>query len=208
MKAKNRQQEGRSRSFRPSRADLLAASGNTVPDVIAPGLRILFCGINPGLYSAWARHHFARPGNRFWPALFAGGFTERLFRPEEEGELLRLGYGITNLVARATVGANELSREELEAGGRILARKIRKYRPQAIAVLGMSAFRVAFSRPEAMIGAQGEEIEGARVWVLPSPSGLNAHFTPKALAELFTRFRLEATKPRMPPPSNERMRHM
>jgi double-stranded uracil-DNA glycosylase len=192
MKANTRRRRGKASSYRPSRADLLAASGNTVPDVIAPGLRILFCGINPGLYSAWARHHFARPGNRFWPALFAGGFTERLFRPEEESELLGLGYGITNLAARATVGSNELSREELEAGGRILVRKIRKYRPEFVAVLGVSAFRAAFKRPEATIGELEEEIEGARVWVLPSPSGLNAHFTPKALAELFTRFRREA----------------
>ena len=192
MTAKKTEQAGRSCGFRPSRANLSAAAGNKVPDVIAPDLRILFCGINPGLYSAWARHHFARPGNRFWPALFAGGFTERQFRPEEEGEMLRLGYGITNLVARATVGSNELSRDELETGGRILARKIRRYRPKAVAVLGVSAFRVAFNRPEAMIGAQREEIEGARVWVLPSPSGLNAHFTPKALAKLFARFRQEA----------------
>jgi len=175
----------------PSRVDLLAASGNRVPDVIAPGLQVLFCGINPGLYTAWARHHFARPGNRFWPALFAGGFTERLIRPDQERELLRLGYGITNLVARATVGSNELSREELQAGGQVLERKIKRYRPRAVAVLGVSAFRMAFNRPEATIGAQPEAIEGAWVWVLPSPSGLNAHFTPKALAVLFNRFRLE-----------------
>jgi double-stranded uracil-DNA glycosylase len=175
----------------PSRAELQAAADNKVPDVIAPGLQILFCGINPGLYSAWARHHFARPGNRFWPALFAAGFTERLIRPEEEGELLGLGYGITNLVARATVGSNELSRVELQAGGRILGRKIKRYRPRSVAVLGVSAFRMAFSRPEATIGAQRERIGDAWVWVLPSPSGLNAHFTPKALAALFLRFRLE-----------------
>jgi TDG/mug DNA glycosylase family protein len=182
---------GRSSGAMPSRVDLLAAAGNKVPDVIGPGLQVLFCGINPGLYSAWARHHFARPGNRFWPALFAGDFTARLMPPDEERELLRVGYGITNLVARATVGSNELSREELQAGGRILARKIKRYRPRAVAVLGVSAFRLAFNRPKAMIGAQPEEIERAWVWVLPSPSGLNAHFTPKALAVLFNRFRLE-----------------
>ncbi len=182
---------GRSSAARPSRADLLAAAGNKVPDVIGPGLQVLFCGINPGLYSAWARHHFARPGNRFWPALFAGGFTARLMSPDEERELLRLGYGITNLVARATVGSSELSGEELQAGGQILERKIKRYHPRAVAVLGVSAFRKAFNRPEARLGAQPETIAGAWAWVLPSPSGLNAHFTPKALAELFRRFRHE-----------------
>src|SRR5215472_3469800 len=169
----------------PSRAELLAAMGKSVPDVIAPGLKVLFCGINPGLYTAWAGHHFARPGNRFWPALFASGFTDRLLRPEEEHELLRIGYGITNLVARATVSADELSREEFVAGGRIFTRKVRKYQPRAVTILGVGAYRMAFNRPAANVGLQREKIEDALVWLLPSPSGLNAHFTPKALAVLF-----------------------
>jgi TDG/mug DNA glycosylase family protein len=175
---------------RPTRTELLAAADKTVPDIIGPGLKVLFCGINPGLYSAWAGHHFARPGNRFWPALFAGGFTERLLRPEEEQELLRFGYGITNLVERATVGSEELTREELMAGGRVFARKVAKYRPRAVAILGVSAFRLAFGSPKAVVGAQPERMAGASVWVLPNPSGLNAHFTPSALARLFREFRL------------------
>ncbi len=175
---------------RPSKAELLAAVGNTVPDLITPGLQILFCGINPGLYSAWARHHFARPGNRFWPALFASGFTDRLLRPEEERQMLRFGYGITNLVERATVGSGDLSREELLAGGRVFERKVKKHRPRAVAVLGVSAYRLAFDRPAAKVGAQPERMGTGLVWVLPNPSGLNAHFTPKVLAQVFTEFRL------------------
>jgi TDG/mug DNA glycosylase family protein len=169
---------------------LLASAGKSVPDVIAPNLRLLFCGINPGLYTAWAGHHFARPGNRFWPALFASGFTDRLVSPYEEHSLLRLGCGITNLVARATVAAHELSREELQEGGRILVRKIRKYRPRAVTILGIASYRMAFDRPKASLGLQSEKIGDALVWILPSPSGLNAHFAPKALARLFLEFRL------------------
>jgi double-stranded uracil-DNA glycosylase len=179
---------------RPTRTELLAAADKTVPDIIGPGLKILFCGINPGLYSAWAGHHFARPGNRFWPALFAGGFTERLLRPEEEQELLRFSYGITNLVERATVGSEELTREELMAGGRVFARKVATYRPRAVAILGVSAFRLAFSSPKAVVGAQPERMAGALVWVLPNPSGLNAHFTPSNLARLFRKFRRDVLR--------------
>ncbi len=174
----------------PIKAELLAAASNIVPDVIAPGLRLLFCGINPGLYSAWARHHFARPGNRFWPALYAAGFTKRLLLPEEEHELLRLGYGITNLVERATLGSADLSAGELQTGGRRFEQKIRKFRPKAVAVLGVSAYRMAFSRPAAKVGRQDESLGGAVVWVLPNPSGLNAHFTPKVLAQVFRECRL------------------
>ena len=179
---------------KPGRAELLAAAGRTVPDVIAPGLRILFCGINPGLYSAWAGHHFARPGNRFWPALFASGFTDRLLRPNQERELLRFGYGITNLVERATAASDELSREELLAGGRIFESKVKRYRPSAVAILGVSAYRLAFDRAAAKVGAQPEKMGDALVWVLPNPSGLNAHFTPKALAKLFRQFRLRLAR--------------
>ncbi len=162
----------------------------TVPDVIAPGLKVLFCGINPGLYSGWAGHHFARPGNRFWPALFASGFTDRLFLPQEEEELLRFGYGITNLVDRSTLGSDELSREELVAGGKAFERKVKRYRPRAVTVLGVVAYRSAFDRPAATVGEQPERIGDALVWVLPNPSGLNAHFTPKTLAKVFRQFRL------------------
>lgn len=175
---------------RPNKQQLLEAIGNSVPDVIAPGLAVLFCGINPGLYSAWSGHHFARPGNRFWPALYASGFTDRLLRPEEERELLRLRCGITNLVERATLAADELEREELQAGARKLERKIRKYKVGTVAVLGVSAYRQAFQCPGVKVGPQPDRLGGALVWVLPNPSGLNAHFTPKSLARLFREFRL------------------
>src|SRR2546426_2954533 len=151
---------------KPSRADLLAAVNKTVPDVISPDLRVLFCGINPGLYSAAVRHHFARPGNRFWPALHAAGFTERLFSPFEECELLRYRCGITNIVDRATASAGELSKEELLAGARRLERKVRKYRPRIVAVLGIGAYRTAFAQPAATLGLQPQTFQRALVWVL------------------------------------------
>lgn len=169
----------------PTRAELLAAAGRTVPPVIAPGLRVLFCGINPGLYTAAVGHHFARPGNRFWPALHASGFTERLLRPHEERELLARGLGITNVVARATATAAELTREELAAGGRRLVRTVRRYAPGVLAVLGVGAYRVAFARPDADIGERPERMGKTRIWVLPNPSGLNAHYQPAHLARLF-----------------------
>ena len=170
---------------KPSRAELAAAIHKTVPDVIAKDLRLLFCGINPGLYTAAIGHHFGRPGNRFWPALYAGGFTPRLLSPYEEDELLRYGFGITNLVERATVLAHELTREELVAGGAALIKKLRRYRPRMVAVLGVTSFRIAFALPKANVGPQAEPLAGVPVWVLPNPSGLNAHFTPKKLAILF-----------------------
>ena len=173
---------------RPTRSDLLAAEGRTIADVIGPNLRVLFCGINPGLYSGYTGNHFARPGNRFWPALFASGFTDRLLHPSEKEELLRFGCGITNLVRRATATAAELSAEELVAGGKQLARKARKYQPKTIAVLGVTAYRQAFNRPRAVLGKQEETIGPSQVWVLPNPSGLNAHFTPKDLARIFREF--------------------
>src|SRR5829696_5229678 len=125
----------------PTRAELLAATDRLVPDVVARDLRVLFCGINPGLYTAWAGHHFARPGNRFWPALHASGFTPRLLAPDEKHELLTLGLGITNVAARTTNTAAELTREELIEGGRILREKVRRYRPKVLAVLGVGAYR-------------------------------------------------------------------
>ncbi|MFL5802511.1 MAG: G/U mismatch-specific DNA glycosylase [Roseiflexaceae bacterium] len=174
---------------RPTKADLLAANGRTIADVIAPNLRVLFCGINPGLYSGYTGHHFARPGNRFWPTLFAAGFTERLLKPEEEQELLAQGYGITNLVQRATATAAELNAAELAIGGQRLQATVDRYRPQVLAILGISAYRLAFAQPRATLGQQPETIGRSRVWVLPNPSGLNAHYTPTDLARVFGEFR-------------------
>ncbi|AUX34472.1 MULTISPECIES: G/U mismatch-specific DNA glycosylase [Sorangium] len=156
-----------------------------MPDVIAPGLHVLFCGINPGLYTAAVGHNFARPGNRFWPALHAGGFTDRVLSPFEERELLKLGYGITNVVERATASADELSADELAAGGERLAAKVRRYRPRFLAVLGIGAYRSAFGRPHAAPGPQRETLDATRIWVLPNPSGLNASYQPEKLAAMF-----------------------
>jgi TDG/mug DNA glycosylase family protein len=174
---------------RPSKEELLAAAGKTVPDLIAPRLRVLFCGINPGLYSGAVGHHFGRPGNRFWPALYAAGFTARLLSPFEEHELLESGYGITNVVERATATAAELSAGEFVEGGRRLTAKVRRYRPRWLAVLGIGAYRAAFDRPRARLGRQDETIGDTMVWVLPNPSGLNAHYQPKDLARVFGELR-------------------
>ena len=174
---------------RPTRAELLAAAGRTVPDLIAPGLRVLFCGINPGLWSAAVGHHFARPGNRFWKALHLGGFTPRLLAPDEEAELLRLGLGITNLVGRATAGGAELGAEELRAGAARLAAKAAAARPRVVAVLGVGAYRTAFARPGAAVGPQPDPIGGSAAWLLPNPSGLNAHYQLPDLAEAFAALR-------------------
>jgi len=172
-------------SFRPTRADLLAAKDKTVRDVIAPGLRILFCGINPGLYSGATGHHFARPGNRFWPTLHQAGFTPRLLAPAKERELLVLGYGITSLVARATAVADELSSDELLAGRLRLESKIKRYQPRVVAVLGIGAYRMAFQEKTATLGLQRKPLGTSAVWVLPNPSGLNAHYQLAALVERF-----------------------
>ena len=169
----------------PTKVEIAAAVSSSVPDVIAPGLAVLFCGINPGLYSGATGHHFARPGNRFWPTLQAAGFTERLVRPWEERRLLEYGLGITNLVARATATAAELGPDELRAGRATLERKVRRYRPRAVAVLGVGAYRSAFRRPKAEIGCQPESLGRALLWVLPNPSGLNANYQAEALAKLF-----------------------
>ena len=175
--------------YKPTKEEIQAAYGKSGPDVIARDLRVLFVGINPGLYTAAVGHHFARPGNRFWPALFAAGFTSRLLSPFEEQELLSFGLGITNLVNRATAAADELSPEELAAGGVQLVEKVKRYQPRSIAVLGIGAYRSAFSRPKASPGPQPEPIAGAPVWVLPNPSGLNAHYRPEDFARLFRELR-------------------
>lgn len=151
---------------------------------------MLFCGINPGLYTAWAGHHFARPGNRFWPALHRSGFTPRLYSPSEEAELLEFGLGITNLVQRPTATASELATEELRAGGAELTAKLERFQPGWLAMLGMSAYREAFGVPRAALGEQPERIGATRVWLLPNPSGLNAHFQLDGLAREFERLRL------------------
>ena len=172
----------------PRREELEAAKTNIVPDVIAPGLLVLFCGINPGLYSGYTRHHFARPGNRFWPTLYVAGVTPRLFKPEEERELLPLGFGITNLVARVTTAAAELTDAELTAGAEILSHKVAANRPRVLAVLGITAYRQAFRQPAAALGRQPATLGGSIVWVLPNPSGLNAHYTPAMLADVYRAF--------------------
>ncbi|MCX3063280.1 G/U mismatch-specific DNA glycosylase [Streptomyces beihaiensis] len=164
-----------------------------MPDVVAGGLRVLFCGINPSLMTAVTGHHFARPGNRFWPVLHLSGFTPRRLRPDEQEELLSYGCGITNVVARATARADELSAEEFRQGGRILEEKVARLRPEWLAVVGVTAYRTAFGEPKARIGPQERTVGGARVWALPSPSGLNAHWTARTMAEEFGRLREAAT---------------
>jgi TDG/mug DNA glycosylase family protein len=177
-------------SRKPTSAEIAAARGKRVRDVLALGLRILFCGINPSLYSAAVGHHFARPGNRFWPALHASGFTDRLLSPFEDRALLPLGYGITNLVARATATADELTEEELVAGERRLRRKVRLYRPAVVAFLGITAYRTALGRKDAALGRQAERLGESLLWALPNPSGLNAHYRLADLARLFAELRL------------------
>lgn len=174
---------------RPSREELAQAEGRSVPDVIAPGLRVLFCGINPSLYTAVVGHHFARPGNRFWPALHQAGFTTERLRPDQSDLLLAAGYGITNIVARATATADQLTPAELKEGGRVLEAKVRAYAPQWVAVLGVGAYRTAWARLAATTGPQPEGLGGAGLWVLPNPSGLNAHYTLPALAREFAALR-------------------
>jgi TDG/mug DNA glycosylase family protein len=169
--------------------DIAAAYGRRVPDVIGPALRVLFCGINPSLYSAAVGHHFARPGNRFWPALFAAGLTDRLLSPFEDRALLELGFGVTNLVSRATARADELTEKELRAGARRLVATLRRYQPAVVAFLGVSAYRTAYDRPRAALGRQPDQVGGAAVWVLPNPSGLNAHYQLADLARAYAELR-------------------
>ena len=174
---------------KPTVGDIQAAHGKRLPDILAPDLDVLFCGINPGLYSAAVGYHFARPGNRFWAALNASGFTEGLLEAHDQDEMLRCGCGLTNLVARATSVAAELSTEELRHGRELLQRKVRRYGPAWVAVLGKGAYRKAFRCSKAEFGPQQGKLAGARMWVLPNPSGLNAHYQPPALVELFRELR-------------------
>jgi double-stranded uracil-DNA glycosylase len=169
--------------------ELAAARSRTIDDVLPgpgdPALRVLFCGINPGLVSAATGQHFARPGNRFWPALYRSGFTERLLTPAEQSLLPECGLGITNLAARATATAAELTKAELEEGGVLLEAFVRRHAPRVVAVLGVTAYRTAFGVPKAKVGPQETTLGGARLWILPNPSGLNAHYTAETLAGEF-----------------------
>lgn len=176
---------------KPTKEELEQAIHKTVPDIIAPYLNVLFCGINPGLYTAAIGHHFGKPGNRFWRALYEGGFTKRQYDPREDTELLKLGYGLTNLVPRATRAAQELTHEEVLQGATNLTKKILKYKPRWVAFVGIQAYRTGFSKPEAQVGKQPDSIGDSGVWVLPNPSGLNAHFRPTDFARLFAALRRE-----------------
>ncbi|MFC9652040.1 MULTISPECIES: G/U mismatch-specific DNA glycosylase [unclassified Streptomyces] len=172
--------------------ELEAARDRVIPDVVAGGLRVLFCGINPGLMSAATGHHFARPGNRFWPVLHLSGFTPRRLLPAEQNELLTYGLGITNVAARATARADELTAEEFREGGRILTAKVERLRPGWLAVVGITAYRTALDDKKARIGPQERTIGDTRIWALPNPSGLNAHWTLETMAEEFARLRAAA----------------
>lgn len=174
---------------KPSKELLEQARTKTLPDIIAPDLHVLFCGINPGLYSAATGHNFARPGNRFWRVLHRAGFTPHKFHPSEEKELLKLGYGITNFCKRTTAKASELTNEELVEGGKALVKRVRKYKPAYLAVLGVTAYRAAFQDPKAKLGLQDDTIGDTKVWVLPSPSGLNAHHQLADLIDLYGELR-------------------
>ena len=187
--------------WKPTKEQVAAAYGKSIRDVIAPDLAVLFCGINPSLYSGATGDHFARPGNRFWAALHAAGFTDRFLHPSEKGELLKRGLGVTNLVARATARADELDDAELRAGARRLAAKARRYRPRFVAFLGLSAFRLAIGTKTAHIGLQDEMIGPSAVWLLPNPSGLNAHYQLPELARVFEELRVAASLRRAGPSS-------
>jgi TDG/mug DNA glycosylase family protein len=178
--------------WKPTKAELLAARDKLVPDLIAKNLMVLFAGINPGLYTAAIGRHFGRPGNRFWPALHGGGFTPRLFSPFESDLLLDLKFGITNVVERATARADELTDDELRAGGKRLEAKVNRYKPTVVAFVGIGPYRVVTGIKDARVGLQTQPFGGSHAWVLPNPSGLNAHYQPAALARLFGELRLWA----------------
>lgn len=174
---------------RPTASDLAAARERTLNDLIAPGLDILFVGINPGLWSGATGFHFARPGNRFWRALHQAGLTTHLVSPDNQHELLDFGIGVVNLVPRTTATAAELSTAEIRAGATALLDKINRYRPRKVAFLGVSTYRVAFDRPKASVGRQAERIGASEVWLLPNPSGLNAHYQLAALAVAYAQLK-------------------
>jgi TDG/mug DNA glycosylase family protein len=186
---RGRARTARSRLPAPTRDELHAAYGRTIPDLLGPGLRVLLVGINPSLYSGWTGTHFARPGNRLWRTLHEAGFTDRLLHPSESSAILAAGLGITNLVARATARADELTNDELRAGVAPLRRLVRRAGPAYVAFLGISTYRIAFERPKAVVGEQPEGFEASGVWVLPNPSGLNAHYQQAALSAAYAELR-------------------
>jgi len=175
---------------RPTRAELAVARGKRIPHVLAEDLALVFVGINPGLWSGATGHHFAKPGNRFWPTLHRSGFTDRQLMPHEDVLLPRYGLGVTNMVGRTTARADELAPDEIRTGGRSLARRLRPFRPRAVAIVGLGAFRIAFDRPGAQVGRSDVVVAGAPVWVLPNPSGLNAHYQLDGLAACFAELRV------------------
>jgi len=179
---------------RPSRAELEAAYGAVIPDLVGPGTRVLLVGINPSLYSGWSGRHFARPGNRLWRTLFEAGFTERVLHPSETEAILAAGLGITNLVARATARADELTPGEIRAGVDPLRRLVCSTRVPYVAFLGVTSYRIAFERPRAVVGRQSETFEQAVAWVLPNPSGLNAHYQQPALNAAYGELRRAAER--------------
>lgn len=175
--------------YRPTKRELIEARSRMTEDLIGHDLKVLFCGINAGLYSAATGFHFARPGNRFWPALYRSGFTDRQLDPSEEHEILELGMGITGFVRRATASASELTKQEYIDGGKRLIARVERYTPKVLAVLAMTAYRTAFSRPKAKLGLQPETIGATRIWLLPNPSGLNANYQLPDFVRLFTELR-------------------
>lgn len=179
---------------KPLDIDLQKAQYKIIPDIVAPYLTVLFCGINPGLYTAAVGYHFGRPGNRFWKTLHAAGFTPRLFHPSEQADLLPLGYGITNLVARASATAAEISDLELIAGGIILEQKVIQLKPRWLAVVGIDSYRIAFQKPRTTVGDQLERIGDTKIWVLPNPSGLNAHYNLPKLVQVFSELYKKASQ--------------
>jgi double-stranded uracil-DNA glycosylase len=200
QEAQGRRQEGRREvaspagaldrdRYRPTTADLRAAVDRQIDDVISPGLRTLFVGINPGLWSGATGHHFARPGNRFWRAIHAAGLTDEVLSPADQHQLLGYGIGVTNLVYRTTATAAELTADELHAGGQLLRAKLQRYRPAQVAFLGVTTYRVAFDQARALVGRQPDLIAGIETWVLPNPSGLNAHYQLDALARAYAQLR-------------------
>jgi TDG/mug DNA glycosylase family protein len=174
---------------RPSQDDLFEAYGATIPDVGGAQTRILLVGINPSLWSGWSGHHFARPGNRLWRTLHEAGLTPTLLSPGDEAGIRAAGLGITNLVARATARADELDADEIRAGVEPLRALVRSWQPEVVAFLGISTYRVAFDVPKASVGEQPDRFEDARVWVLPNPSGLNAHYQQPALTAAYAELR-------------------
>ena len=185
---------GSDTSVKPTREQLLRAYDTTIPDLVRPGIQVLLVGINPSLYSGWTATHFARPGNRLWRTLHEAGFTDRRLHPSESEAILSAGIGITNLVARATARADELTDDEIRAGVEPLRRLVRRWKPAYVAFLGISTYRVAFGVPKAIVGEQPERFEGSGVWVLPNPSGLNAHYQQPQLTSHYAALRAAAVR--------------